>query len=410
MNIVCFQVHGWRDMNQDDLTEAGMCQGVYDSDVFVLFLTNSVLSRKFCQKELAWAITFEKPIFVVCEEEERFWPFDFERWRTNRCNKASTTKQVLTGLVTWEEGVPNGGLPFDQCPAFISEWMRIAVQEASQCDSADTRTPTPQKSWLPFRRRDFEAEALVREFVRRAGATHGLHWGAALPFSSGEEMAAVALPELAHACKVHFICHPTNSSGGDGDDGGVRSVGDRMRCEMTSHLLALSSHYGYPADRHITCTFTCGDSAADAALGFAAVDAATHIILVLTDTEMPSDAPWLREGTPAERELVHATRPVEDGGKSSEKFIVVYSKPRGIDSTVFAMKGVTSPQIQKLVWTHEALVFRGDVSESPLYEQTSMICEIANRLCKGSKEKVTAHRTKTETVPSRRPSKKKKKK
>ena len=43
MNIVCFQVHGWRDMNQDDLTEAGMCQGVYDSDVFVLFLTNGFM-------------------------------------------------------------------------------------------------------------------------------------------------------------------------------------------------------------------------------------------------------------------------------------------------------------------------------------------------------------------------------
>ena len=32
-------MRGWRDMNQDDLTESGMRQGVYDSDVFVLFLT-----------------------------------------------------------------------------------------------------------------------------------------------------------------------------------------------------------------------------------------------------------------------------------------------------------------------------------------------------------------------------------
>ena len=31
-----------------------MPQGVYDSDIFVLFLTCSVLSRKYCQKEIGW--------------------------------------------------------------------------------------------------------------------------------------------------------------------------------------------------------------------------------------------------------------------------------------------------------------------------------------------------------------------
>ena len=53
-----FGLHGWRDMNADDLTEKGMRQGVYDSDVFVLFLTNSVLSREFCLKEISWAIEY----------------------------------------------------------------------------------------------------------------------------------------------------------------------------------------------------------------------------------------------------------------------------------------------------------------------------------------------------------------
>ena len=42
-------------MNEDDLTEAGMRQGIYDSEIFVYFLTNSALSREFCLKELAWA-------------------------------------------------------------------------------------------------------------------------------------------------------------------------------------------------------------------------------------------------------------------------------------------------------------------------------------------------------------------
>ena len=69
-----------------------MRQGVYESDLFVLFLTNSVLSRTFCQKELAWAIEFEKPIVVVVEEEQRFWPFDYERWSRDMCNKTANLR------------------------------------------------------------------------------------------------------------------------------------------------------------------------------------------------------------------------------------------------------------------------------------------------------------------------------
>ena len=41
-------------MNAEDLTEEGMRQGVFDSDIFLLFLTNSVLSRTFCLKEITW--------------------------------------------------------------------------------------------------------------------------------------------------------------------------------------------------------------------------------------------------------------------------------------------------------------------------------------------------------------------
>ena len=64
-------VRCWRDMNADDLTEAGMRQGVYDSECFVLFLTNAVLSRTFCLKELTWALEFEKKIIVIVEREVR---------------------------------------------------------------------------------------------------------------------------------------------------------------------------------------------------------------------------------------------------------------------------------------------------------------------------------------------------
>jgi hypothetical protein len=80
-------VHGWRDMNQTDLTEEGMRRGVYDSDVFILFLTNSYLSRPFCLAEVTFALEFGKPIIIITEEEERFWPFDLERWKRSECAK-----------------------------------------------------------------------------------------------------------------------------------------------------------------------------------------------------------------------------------------------------------------------------------------------------------------------------------
>jgi hypothetical protein len=48
----------WRDMSQLNITEEGMKQGVFDSDVFILVLTNSVLSPEFCLKELSWALAF----------------------------------------------------------------------------------------------------------------------------------------------------------------------------------------------------------------------------------------------------------------------------------------------------------------------------------------------------------------
>ena len=41
-------------MNAEDLTEEGMRQGVFDSEIFCLFLTRSVLSRTFCLKEITW--------------------------------------------------------------------------------------------------------------------------------------------------------------------------------------------------------------------------------------------------------------------------------------------------------------------------------------------------------------------
>lgn len=90
----------WRDMNQEDLTEKGMRQGVYDSDLFVLFLTNSMLSRPFCLKEIGWAIEFKKAIVMVAEKEARFWAWDHGRWQHDECFRIVDE----SGRTVWRRG------------------------------------------------------------------------------------------------------------------------------------------------------------------------------------------------------------------------------------------------------------------------------------------------------------------
>ena len=163
-------VHGWRDMNQTDLTEEGMRRGVYDSDVFILFLTNSYLSRKFCLAEITYALEFDKPIIIVSEQEERFWPFDLKRWKQNRCTRITGGEWVAGKLQT----------TYETCPAPIRDLIESRAADGSI---------------LPFRRRDFEVNALTREIVSRAQRRLGEHtakigdassnieivWGSQLP-------------------------------------------------------------------------------------------------------------------------------------------------------------------------------------------------------------------------------------
>ena len=159
-------VHGWRDMNQDDLTEAGMRQGVRSSDIFILFLTNAVLSRPFCLKEIAWALEFEKPILVVIETAARFWPFDVARWRRDELR--------LDAERNWAVD-PRLKSTYAQCPGAIKVFVESCV--------AGGRA-------MPFRRRHFEVDALAREILRRAHQARRapgqdrVLWGGILPPTS----------------------------------------------------------------------------------------------------------------------------------------------------------------------------------------------------------------------------------
>ena len=151
-------VNCWRDMDAEDLTEEGNESGfVRDSEVFLMFLTNSLLSRPFCLKEIGWALDFDKPIVIVVETENRFWPFDLKRWQTNQCTKAPDG--------SWTTGWLSR--TYEQCPERIRTLVESHVRKGKM---------------LPFRRRDFELSALARKLVSRSfDVSDRIVWGEILP-------------------------------------------------------------------------------------------------------------------------------------------------------------------------------------------------------------------------------------
>ena len=61
-----------------------MRKGVCDSDVFILILSERVLTSWFCQQELLCAIEHRKKIQLIVEKETRFFPFNVETWTRSR--------------------------------------------------------------------------------------------------------------------------------------------------------------------------------------------------------------------------------------------------------------------------------------------------------------------------------------
>ena len=129
-------------MEQAQLTLEGMRQGVRDSDVFLLILTKSVLTRWFCQQELLTAIDEGTPVQLLVESDTRFFPFDETNWRDFTADSPEDHAAIVAAV-------------------------EAALAEAVQ-----------------LRRRDYEASAMMRELLRRNGI--------ALPSATGPPAAEPA--------------------------------------------------------------------------------------------------------------------------------------------------------------------------------------------------------------------------
>ena len=60
----------WYDNRASDLTKEGMLKGIEQAAAFMLFLSQGVLQRPFCQMEIRHALALKKP-FVMIHGERR---------------------------------------------------------------------------------------------------------------------------------------------------------------------------------------------------------------------------------------------------------------------------------------------------------------------------------------------------
>ena len=304
--------HGWRDMNQDDLTEAGMKQGVLDSEVFILFLTNAVLTRPFCLKEIGWALEAEKPIVIVAEEEERFWPFSLERWENDECTKDTTQWPHV-----WNK---SEGLSSDyaSCPANIK---------------AEIHRQHEAGLILPYRRRDFEANAMILQVLAKAGEL-GCKWAKHVPkdaLSSGENNSSSNGTR-----KLILICDTSEEAGASTME---------LRQDMNNELKQTLAQ----------CNVEIVDD----------VEEATHALVVLT-------VGLLRDGSLLMTQLDDIVNKL-----SPSEIVYTYSMDAGWDFGAFY--GRPASKLKASIAEHEALVYRpNDLARG--YEHTSMVSEILRRL------------------------------
>ena len=77
--IDAFSLSAWRlaDNRATDLTKEGMLKGIEQAAAFVLFLSQGVLQRPYCQMEIRHALALKKPIVLLHESDARYGGFDF---------------------------------------------------------------------------------------------------------------------------------------------------------------------------------------------------------------------------------------------------------------------------------------------------------------------------------------------
>ena len=285
-----------------------MRQGVHDSDVFLLILSNSVLSRKFCRKEITWALEFGKPIIMLQMSDDRFWPWDYQRWTDDRCAKVPNTSPPQ-----WEAG-----------------WLQSHFMACERSIKRLVERHYREQKMIAFRRRDFEANAMVREVLSRAGESSV--WGR-LPPSTARHDAQVSARRT-----VFVVCEPATGSGA------CSELLKSLSRESPAIRISTIANSGQQMDQLL--------------------EAASHVLILLTKGAGAPNSVSLRQ--------------LQAAAHSSKPLLFAY-----LDRTETCPSGWSfqdnnaAEEVKALLGSNEAMVYRAADSA---YEHTSMVLEMLRRM------------------------------
>ena len=110
---------------------------------------------------------------MIIETEGRFWNWDIKRWENDM--------QLRSLSNGWDKGLPPSTKGYSSCPAEI---VTMVTDHANR------------DAMLPFRRREYEFNAMIREVLRRSSLHPDVIWGSIMP--KNEELAKVCGVFLLH--------------------------------------------------------------------------------------------------------------------------------------------------------------------------------------------------------------------
>ena len=183
-------------MRQKTLTLEGMRQGVHDSNIFLIVLSQHVLGSWYCQQEMLCAIERDKEVQLLIEEEPRFFPFDVKSW--NRSKSLPANEELQQEVDEIDAQIKDQRVLFDAAVAAENEGDEVAAYDKIKALQAQKQTTKSMMGnsgkrmikaisggmtevppaickmiddnlpdAVTYRRRDFEAASMMQELCRR---------------------------------------------------------------------------------------------------------------------------------------------------------------------------------------------------------------------------------------------------
>jgi len=298
-------VTSWLDMYQTVLTLDSMKQGVSDSDVFTLELTEHVLDSWFCRQEISWAIEAKKPIQLLLDEDYRLGqPFGLHTWRASGSYKKldDAEREKLEKMLS------------DNLPKAII-----------------------------YRRRDFEADAMMREVCERRPGELQLLLPPPAPVVLSSEPSGTALRRTGTArASINVLI-----VGADGGDGMGVDVKDG-RVDWNVRGLESSQHLSFDV---------------------AAVGEATKVLLLLSPGV-------LAPGSDSLLRIVEVR--AADKANKTDRFVIVYDP--AVWDFAGAEKQGADADVQDVIDNHECVTWRPPTTAGSRHEFPAMVNELLIRL------------------------------